>query len=121
MDKTPREPPTLLDCHPWTGRVPSLEVSNEGHRKEREKAALSCSFCLQFQSFIVDERAAMAATAVSAFVGTPAVALSSTVERSAFVGASVQGLPALRISKSARPLAVVASTKKVNVKQPLGE
>ena len=57
----------------------------------------------------------------TAFVAAPTVAVSSAVERSSFVGASVQGVPALRTSRAARPLTVTASTKKVIVKQPLGE
>lgn len=61
----------------------------------------------------------MAATAVSAMKAVPTVA-PSAMERSSFSGAAVQGVPALRVSRSARPLSVTASTKKLKVAQPLG-
>jgi hypothetical protein len=51
-------------------------------------------------------------------MATPTVAVSSAVERSSFIGASVQGL---RMSRSVRALTVTANTKKINVKEPLGE
>jgi hypothetical protein len=54
-------------------------------------------------------------------MATPTVAVSSAVERSSFIGASVQGLPALRTSRSARALTVTANTRKILVKEPLGE
>ncbi|KAG0594762.1 hypothetical protein M758_UG107100 [Ceratodon purpureus] len=56
----------------------------------------------------------------SAVMAAPIIAVTSAIEKSSFVGASVQGLPALRTTRAARPLTVTANTKKINVKQPLG-
>ncbi|KAG6550651.1 hypothetical protein Mapa_007748 [Marchantia paleacea] len=62
----------------------------------------------------------MAATAVTAFLA-PAAAPTSAVQKSAFCGTSVSGLPPLAPVRTARPLKIVANApKKINVKQPLG-